>query len=104
MKGAQPEITQNRHALQRLDVRMHIAHLDADFLEIIGQILGHFLRQGCNQHALVTLHPFTDFADQIINLPLSRTNLDNRVQKTGRTYNLLNHSVAVLQFIWAGCG
>ena len=41
----QPEIAQNFDPLDRVDVRVHVAHADALFVHVFGQVFGHALGQ-----------------------------------------------------------
>ena len=49
---AEPQIADDLHALDRLDVRVQIAHLHAVLLQVFGEILRHALGQRRDQHAL----------------------------------------------------
>ena len=44
---------------------MHVSDAYADRLKVLGEILGHALRQGGHQHALPLLFPFTDLCEQV---------------------------------------
>jgi hypothetical protein len=45
VEGAEPQVAQDLDPLERVDVRMHVAHADALFVQVFGQILGHALGQ-----------------------------------------------------------
>ena len=74
-----------------VDVVVHVPHPDAVALQIGGQILGHFLRQGGDQHPLFPLHPQVDFTDQIVDLPVGGLYGDLGVQKPRGPDDLLHH-------------
>jgi hypothetical protein len=49
VERAQPEIAHDLDAFQSLDVRMHIPHAQAVFVQIFGQVLSHALGERCHQ-------------------------------------------------------
>ncbi len=49
---AEPQIADDLHALDGLDVGMQIAHAHAMLLQVVREVLGHSLRQRRDQHAL----------------------------------------------------
>src|SRR5260370_1022424 len=61
---------------------MQIAALDANLRKILGQILGHALRQRGDQHALTFLRAYANLFQQVIHLALHRTNFHLRVHQT----------------------
>ena len=85
------QIAQNLDPLQRLDLRVHVAALHADFGVVFGQILGHALGQRGDQHALARAHARANLVQQIVDLSLHRTNLDRRIDQSGRPDDLLDH-------------
>ena len=70
---------------------MHVAALHADFGVVLRQILGHALGQRRHQHALAYLHARANLVQQVVNLPLHRTNLHRRIDQPRRPDNLLDH-------------
>ena len=50
---AEPQVADDLDALDRIDVGVQVAHLDAVLAQIVGQVLGHPLGQRRHQHALV---------------------------------------------------
>ncbi len=52
---AQAQVADDLDALDRVDVGVQVAHLDAVLGEVVGQVLGHALGQRGDQHALVLL-------------------------------------------------
>ena len=83
---------------------VHIAHLDARCLQVVGQILGHLFGQRCDQHAFAFGGTRVDFADQVVDLPLDRAHHDLRIEQAGWTDNLLDHLPGTGQLIFAGRG
>ena len=49
---AEPKSANDLHALDRVDVGVHVAHAHADLLQIVGEILRHPLRERRDEHAL----------------------------------------------------
>jgi hypothetical protein len=49
---AEPEVAQDRDPLERVDLAVQVLDLDAELLEVVGQILGHLLREGRDQRTL----------------------------------------------------
>ena len=70
------EIADDLDALDRLDVRVDVAHLDADVLIVVGQILGHLLGERRHQHALAGGGTGADLVEQIVDLLARRPHLD----------------------------
>ena len=50
---AQAQVADDLDALDRVDVRVQVAHLHAVLGEVLGEVLGHALGQRGDQHALV---------------------------------------------------
>jgi hypothetical protein len=58
VEGAQAQVAQDLDALQRVDVGVHVAHADALFVQVFGQVLGHALGQRGDQRAVALLRDF----------------------------------------------
>ena len=72
---AQPQVADDLHALDRLDVGVQVAHLDAVLGEVLGQVLGHALGERRDQHALAALDALVDLREQIVDLGRRRAAL-----------------------------
>ncbi len=59
-------------------------------VQILGQVLGHSLGQGRNQHALVDRNPLVNFREDVIYLCPDRPDLDLRVNQPRRPHQLLD--------------
>ena len=105
VKHIQAHVADDLRALQGVDVRMQVLHTDPCVLEVFGQILRHPLGQ-CGDQDLVALRGlFIDLTDQVIHLPRHGANVDRRIQKSGRTDDLLRAKKLMLLFIGTGgCG
>ena len=88
-------------ALNRRDVRVQIADLDADFREVVGQVLRHLLRQCRDEHALVALDADLDLGEQVVDLALERPDLDLRVEEARRANDLLRDLLGLLELVLA---
>ena len=73
---------------------MEVAHLHAIFGQVIGEVFGHALGQGGDQHPLLFVGPLADFAEQIIHLALGGTHLHDRIEHAGGANHLL-HDLAL---------
>src|SRR5271163_4222290 len=70
-------------ALDRLDIRMQVAHADAEVVVVVGQILGHLLVQAGHQHSLVDGDALVNLLEQIIDLRAGLAHFDLRIDKPG---------------------
>ena len=75
---------------------MHVADLDALFVQVFGQILGHALGQRGDQRAHSVGGHKTNFVQQIVDLRANRADFDFRVQKAGGTDHLFGEDAAGL--------
>ena len=96
IKRPQPQIPQDFNAFDGVDVGMHIAHADALFVQIFGQILGHPLGQGGDQHAQAARGDAADFVQQVVDLHLDRADFDHRVDQAGGADHLFGEDAAGL--------
>jgi hypothetical protein len=92
----EPEIAQDFHPFQRLDVVVEILGADTGFFQIVRQVLRHPLRQRRHQDALAFLDPCVGLGQEVIDLPGGRAHADLRVDQPGRADDLLHHPFAVL--------
>ena len=77
---AEAQAADELHALDGLDVRVHVAHADADAGQILRQVLGHLFCQRGNEHALIACRARVDLADEIVDLIFDGAHLDLRVE------------------------
>ena len=59
-------------SLQRVYIRVHIAHLDTHLFEIVGEVLRHLLGERGDKHSSAVFHDVVYLADKVIYLPLNR--------------------------------
>ena len=72
-----------------VDLGVEVARLDPRLEQVVGQVLGHLLRQRRDEHALPDLLPTPDLTEQVVDLVLRRPELDLRVDDPGRADQLL---------------
>ena len=76
VEHAEAQVTQDRDALERVDLAVEVLDLDAELLEVVGQVLGHLLGERRDQRPLPALDPRPDLLEQVVDLALGR--LDRR--------------------------
>ena len=96
---AQPQVTDDFHAFDGIDIGMQITHADAVLAQEVGQILGHALGERGHKHALRHRHPGLDLAQQVVDLGARRQHLHLRIHQTRGTHHLLHHVVRMLALI-----
>ena len=69
---AEPQVAQDRDALEGVDLAVEVLDLDAQLLEVVGQVLGHLLGQRRHEGALATLDAAADLLEQVVDLALGR--------------------------------
>ena len=69
LAGAQA--AQDLHALDGIDVAVHVAHLQIHAAQVIGQVFGGAFGQGGDQHALALLDPLAAEFDGFVDLAFS---------------------------------
>jgi hypothetical protein len=99
VEGAQPQVADDLHPLDGVDVRVQVAHLDAVFRQVVGELLGHALGQRGDQHALVLLHAVADLFQHIVHLVLCRPHFHLGVDQAGGPHQLLHHLAGVLLLV-----
>ena len=102
--GSQPQVAQNLHPLDGVNLAVEVVYLDVQFAQIVGQVLGHALGQCGDQHALAPSHPLVDLPHQIVHLPLHRLDDDSGIHDASGADDLLHHLLALFHFVGAGGG
>ena len=102
---AQAEIADDLHAIERVDVAVHVAHAHAHAVEIFGQVLRHALGQRGDQRAEALFRLHAHFAQKVVDLPLDRTDRNLGIDEPRRTDDLLGDDRRAVQFVACGrCG
>ena len=83
---------------------MDVSGFNAKLDEMFGKILGHALCERCYEYALLFGNAFIDLFDEIIDLPLTATNFDFWIKKTGWADNLLGWLWIMTEFVFAWGG
>ena len=99
-----PQVPDDLNALHRTDVGVHIAHLDAIFLQIPRQILGHLLCQRRDKRPLALCRRRVDLADEVVDLSLDRSDKDLRVKQAGGPDDLFGDLAGAFALIVRGRG
>src|SRR5678816_2035374 len=85
------EVADQGHALQRVDVRVQVAHAQAVLLVVLGEVLGHALGQRGDEDPLVALGPRAHLRHEIVHLGARRPHGDLRIHEPGGPDDLLGH-------------
>ena len=93
------QIMNDFRAFDGRDIRVEVAHLDADLFQIVGEVFRHAFRECCHEYALLPLDAFFDFPEEVVNLSLERTYLDFRVEQSRRADDLLRNLLGMSEFI-----
>ena len=97
VKGAEAQVAQDFDPLQRVDVGMHVADLDALFVQVFGQVLGHAFGQRGDQCAEARIRGDTaHLVQQIVDLHVHGADFDLRVQQAGGADHLFGKNAAGL--------
>ena len=78
---------------------MQVLDLHAGLREECGQILRHLLGQRGDQDPASKRDLLVDLGSEVIDLPSSRSHLDERVEQSGRTDDLLHDLVGMFELI-----
>src|SRR5687767_8370545 len=70
---------------------MHVPDSHSHLLQVVGQVLGHPLGEGRNEHAFIPFLADADFVEQVIDLAAHRPYLDFRIDEPCRPDDLLDH-------------
>ena len=96
---SQPERTQNLDALERVDLRMEVPDANVEFQEIVGEILGHLLRERGDEGALPALDAQPELGEEVVDLAFRLADLDLRVDEARRPDDLLHDLWRMLELV-----
>ena len=86
---AQAELADDLDPLERVDLGVEVARAHARLEQVVGQVLGHLLRQRRHEHPLACLLAPADLVQEVVDLVLRRPQLDLGVDDAGRADDLL---------------
>ena len=89
---AQPQVTNDLHAFDRIDVRVQVAHADTVLAQIVRQVLRHPLGERRDQHPLVALDALANFGQHVIDLGAGGPYLHLGIHQACRPNDLLDHA------------
>ncbi len=88
-KAPSAQVPQDLHALDCLDLRMQVAHLQPQLPEVVGEVLRHPLGERGDQGPLALLHLRLDLRVEVLHLALRWPHLQDGVQEPRRADDLL---------------
>ena len=99
---SQPQAADDLHALDGLDIGVHVPYPDAGVFQVLRQVLRHLLGEGGHQYPLVPGGSCTDLVHQVVDLAGDRPDLHLGIQQARGADHLLHHLVRPLPLIGAG--
>jgi hypothetical protein len=99
IEGAQAQIAQDLDALDGVDVGVQVTHLDAVLGEVVGELFGHALGQGRDQHALVLVDADADLLQHVVDLVRGGTHFHDWVHETRGPHHLLDNLTGMLLLV-----
>ena len=78
---AQAQVAQDLHPLEGVDVGVEVAHPHPEVVVVLGEVLGHALGEGGDEHALLALGPHADLGQEVVHLALDRPDVHRGVDE-----------------------
>ncbi len=97
----QTHVADDLGPLEGVDVRVEVFDADARLRQVIGQVLGHFFRQGRDQNFVFVFGLPADLTDEVVDLSLDGADIDPGIQEAGRADDLLGAEQLVFLLIGA---
>ena len=85
----QAELADDGDPVERVDLGVQVARTDARLEEVVGEVLGHLLRQRGDEDALARLLAVADLVQEVVDLVARRPELDLGVDDPRRADELL---------------
>src|SRR4029078_4104771 len=105
VKGAEPQVADDLDTLQRVDIAVHVTHADALFVEVLGEVFGHALREHGDERTVAAQRHLPHFADEVVHLRACGPHLHWRVDQPGGADHPLHENAArLLHFLFGGGG
>ena len=99
VEDAEAQVAQDRDALERVDLAVQVLDLDAELLEVVGEVLGHLLGQRRDEGPLTPVDADPDLLEEVVDLAVGRADRDRRVDDAGRADELLDDRLAPFQLV-----
>src|SRR5690606_41643774 len=87
VEGTKPQVAQDLDTLQRVDVRVHVAHAHTLLVQVLGEVFGHALGEHRAQRAIALGGRLADLAEHVVDLALCGTHLDRWVDRKSTRLN-----------------
>ena len=96
---AEPQVTQDLDALDRVDVGVQVAHPQALLEQVVGEVLGHLLRERGDEDAVAHGDAPVDLVDQVVDLTLGGLDDHLGVDEAGGPHDLLDDLLRDAQLV-----
>ena len=93
------QVAQDLDARQGVHLAVHVAHPHPHLQQVLGEILGHLLRERRDQHPRPGGNPLADHLLQVVDLTLRGLHHHLGVHQAGGTHDLLDHPLRHRQFV-----
>ena len=100
---AEPQLADDRDPVERVDLGVEVARPYAGLEQVVGQVLGHLLRQRRDEDALARLLAVADLVEEVVDLVPCRAQLHLGVDDAGRADQLLRDDLRARELERAGC-
>ena len=94
---AEAKVADDLDPLERVDLRVEVARADAGLEQVVGEVLGHLLRERRDERPLASLLAPADLVQEVVDLVPRRAQLDLGVDDPGRPDQLLGHTRRMAQ-------
>ena len=101
---AEAQVADDLDALERVDLGVQVADLEAHLQQVVGEVLAHLLGQRGHQHALVLVDALADLVHEVVDLVARLAHVDLGVDDAGRADDLLDDSLGVRPLVLARGG
>jgi hypothetical protein len=100
VEGAEPQLAQDLDPGHGVHVGVEVLDPDPLLGQVVGEVLGHLLGQGGDQHPVAVGHRPVDPLAEVVDLAGGGHDVDLGVDQAGGPDDLLHHVGAVLQLPW----